>query len=158
MSIENAILELAKSINFHAETLREINKPVEIIKQESKSEIIEQESKSETIKTPKKSKKVETVILVDPAKPDSDETILSKVESRQSELFEINVIKDVNLVSDLSKTVTSEMCKTLAKEKMAAGVDRTKIKLLITEMGAESIADLTDRNLVEFYTKLEALK
>ena len=148
MSIENAILELAKSINFHAETLREINKPVEII---------EQESKSETIKTPKKSKKVETTVSVDSEKPVSDETILSKVESRQSELFEINVIKDVT-VSDLSKTITSEMCKTLAKEKMAAGVDRTKIKLLITEMGAESIADLTDRNLVEFYTKLEKIK
>jgi hypothetical protein len=148
MSIENAILELAKSINFHAETLREINKPVEII---------EQESKSETIKTPKKSKKVETIVSIDPAKPDSDETLDSKVESRQSELFEINVIKDVT-VSDLSKTITSEMCKNLAKEKMAAGVDRTKIKLLITEMGAESIADLTDRNLVEFYTKLEKIK
>jgi tetrahydromethanopterin S-methyltransferase subunit A len=145
MTIENAILELAKSINFHAETLLEINKPVEIIEQESKSEII---------KTPKKSKKVETVISVDPEKPVSDETL----ESRQTELFEIKVSKDVTLVSDLSKTITSEMCKTLAKEKMAAGVDRTKIKSLITELNAESIADLTEKNLVEFYTKLEKIK
>ena len=63
-----------------------------------------------------------------------------------------------NVVIKSADTITSEMCKNLAKEKMAAGVDRNKIKGLVTEMGAESIADLTDRNLVEFYTKLQALK
>jgi hypothetical protein len=157
MSLENAILELAKAINFHAEVVREVNQPINI-QQEAKSNDVSFEAP----KAPKKSKKADliaeivagnVVISVDPAKPDSDETVV-----RYSEPVKAEVKATVTINPNNSDAITSEMCKNLAKEKMGAGVDRTKIKGLVTEMGAESIADLTDRNLVEFYTKLQALK
>ena len=146
MYLENAILELAKSITFHAEVLREVNQPINI-QQEAKSEV-----SFEAPKAPKKSKKSEPVVSVDPAAEGEDKTVM-----RYSEPVEAKVESTVTVVKT-SDGITSEMCKNLAKEKMAAGVDRNKIKGLVTEMGAESIADLTDRNLVEFYTKLQALK
>ena len=164
MSLENAILELAKSITFHAEVLREVNQPINI-QQEAKSEV-----SFEAPKAPKKSKKSEPVVSVDPAAEGADRTVESKVEMRQGEIVNITLanppkavepheeVRVGNVVIKSADTITSEMCKNLAKEKMAAGVDRNKIKGLVTEMGAESIADLTDRNLVEFYTKLQALK
>lgn len=162
MSLENAILELAKSITFHAETLREVNKPNISFGQETKSEVL-----FETPKVPKKSKKSEPIISVDPVAYEGDKTVESKIEIRESEIVNISVVNppkaELPVISsdgssDLTKTITSEMCKNLAKEKMSAGIDRTKIKALVTEMGAESIADLTERNLVEFYTKLQDLK
>jgi len=161
MSLENAILELAKSITFHAEVLREVNQPINI-QQEAKSNDVSFEAP----KAPKKSKKVEPVVSVDPAKPGADETVIrysDPVEAKVEATVEVvasdtKVILPSGSVVKASDGITSEMCKNLAKEKMAAGVDRNKIKGLVTEMGAESIADLTDRNLVEFYTKLQALK
>jgi len=165
MSLENAILELAKAINFHAEVVREVNQPINIqLHQEPKSEV-----SFETPKAPKKSKKSDPVVPVDPAKPGSDETVIrysdpveAKVEVTLSNppkaVQPHEEVRVGDVVIKSADIITSEMCKNLAKEKMAAGVDRTKIKGLVTEMGAESIADLTDRNLVEFYTKLEALK
>jgi hypothetical protein len=164
MSLENAILELAKSITFHAEVLREVNQPINI-QQEAKSNDVSFEAP----KAPKKSKKSDSVVSVDPAKPGADETVMrysdpveAKVEvtiSNPPKAVEAHEeVKVGNVVIKSADTITSEMCKNLAKEKMGAGVDRTKIKGLVTEMGAESIADLTDRNLVEFYIKLQALK
>ena len=162
MCLENAILELAKSITFHAEALREVNQPINI-QQEAKSEVSFEARKQ------RKSKKSEVVVSFDPATPDADKTAESKVEIRQGEIVNITLtsskavepheeVKVGNVVIKSADTITSEMCKNLAKQKMAAGVDRNKIKGLVTEMGAESIADLTDRNLVEFYTKLQDLK
>ena len=162
MSLENAILELAKSITFCAEVIRGVNRP-NIIEQEVKNTDIS----FETPKVPKKSKKSESIISVDTATPEGDKNVESKIEIRESEIVNISVVNSPKVEipvissddsSDLSKTITSEMCKNLAKEKMSAGIDRTKIKNLVTEMGAESIADLTERNLVEFYTKLQDLK
>lgn len=165
MSLENAILELAKAITFHAEVVREVNQPINI-QQEAKSNDVSFEAP----KAPRKSKKSEPIVSVDLAAEGADKFVESKVEMIEGEIVNITLanppkavepheeVKVGNVVIKSADTITSEMCKNLAKEKMAAGVDRNKIKGLVTEMGAESIADLTDRNLVEFYTKLQALK
>lgn len=165
MSLENAISELAKAITLHAEVVREANRTINI-QQETKSNDVS----FETLKYPRKSKKSEPIVLVDTASESEDKTVESKMEMRQGEIVNITLanppkaaqpheeVRVGDVVIKSADTITSEMCKNLAKEKMAAGVDRTKIKGLVTEMGAESIADLTERNLVEFYTKLEALK
>lgn len=162
MSLENAILELAKSITLHAEVLREVNQPINI---QLHQEVKNNEVSFEAPKAPKKSKKSEPIVSVDPAAPE-DKTVMrysDPVEAKVEATVEVvasdtKVILPSGSVVKASDGITSEMCKNLAKEKMGAGVDRTKIKGLVTEMGAESIADLTDRNLVEFYTKLQALK
>ena len=163
MSLENAILELAKSITFHAEVLREVNQPINI-QQESKPNDVSFEAPKQ-----RKSKKSESVVSVDPATEGADKTVVRYSEPVEAKV-EVTIsnppkavepheeVKVGNVVIKSADTITSEMCKNLAKEKMAAGVDRNKIKGLVTEMGAESIADLTERNLVEFYTKLQALK
>ena len=165
MSLENAILELAKAITLHAEVAREANQSINI-RREAKSNDVS----FETLKYPKKSKKSEPIISVDTAVESEDKTFESKVGMRQCEIVNITLVnpskpvepheevKVENVVIKSADTITSEMCKNLAREKMAAGVERNKIKSLVTEMSAESIADLTDRNLVEFYTKLQDLK
>lgn len=171
MSIENAILELAKAITIHAEAIKSSGKSP-WFSPESLQQIV-QPKPDVSFDQPKqrKSKKSES-IAVDPAMPNVDKTVESKVEVRQGEIVNIEIVNppvaakpeeevkvgEVVVKPATNNTITSEMCKNLAKEKMAAGVDRTKIKNLVTEMGAESIADLTERNLVEFYTKLENLK
>lgn len=165
MSIENAILELAKAITIHAEVLREVNQPINVQQEAKVNDVSFDQPKQ------RKSKKSE-LVAVDLAMPNSDKTVESKIEVRQGEIVNIEIsnppvaakpeeevrVGEVVVKPATNNTITSEMCKNLAKEKMAAGVDRIKIKNLVTEMGAESIADLTERNLVEFYTKLENLK
>jgi hypothetical protein len=138
MSLENAILELAKSITLHAEVLREANQPINIIEQETKINDISFEASKSPKKSKKEEKKVEEVVKLPEV----------YVEEKQLDLpFETN-----------DQIITSEMCKDLAKEKMAQGVNRAEIKKLITELKGESISDLTEKNLVEFYNKLKELK
>lgn len=169
MSLENAILELAKSITFHAEVLREVNQPI-ITQQEKANDVSFDQPKQ------RKSKKSEVPLTGVNVEINSTETIKHsepisiiisnppvaakpEEEVKVGEIVVKPAVSDkVTVVPGVNNTITSEMCKNLAKEKMAAGVDRNKIKGLVTEMGAESISDLTDRNLVEFYTKLQALK
>jgi hypothetical protein len=130
MSLENAILELAKSITFHAEVLREVNQPINI-QQEAKSEV-----SFEAPKAPKKSKKSESVVSVDPAAEGADKTVVrysEPVEAKVEATVEVvasdtKVILPSGSIVKASDGITSEMCKNLAKEKMAAGVDRNKIK------------------------------
>lgn len=170
MSIENAILELAKSITFHAEVLREINQPI-ITQQEAKNNDVSFDQPKQ-----RKSKKSEVPLTGVNVEINSTETIkhsepvsiiisnpsvVTKPEEevKVGEVVVKPAVSDkVTVVPGANNTITSEMCKNLAIVKMAAGVARNKIKGLVTEMGAESIADLTERNLVEFYTKLQALK
>lgn len=149
MSIEHAILELAKAINFHAEVLSRSNEAINSNQKEVKVEI----TKAKKPKKIETEQYLETTLASLPLMPVKN---LDGFNIPAVEKPEEAVVSNVSIES--ADTITSEMCKNLAKEKMAIGVDRTKIKGLITEMGAESIADLTDRNLVEFYTKLEALK
>ncbi len=138
MSLENAILELAKAITLHAEVLRESNQSVNIIEQETKINDISFEASKSPKKSKKEEKKVEEVAK-------SPEVY---VEEKQLDLpFETN-----------DQIITSEMCKDLAKEKMAQGVNRAEIKKLITDLKGESISDLTEKNLVEFHNKLKELK
>ena len=56
--------------------------------------------------------------------------------------------------------VTNDMVKQLAKEKMAAGVDRYKIKSIITSLAGTdaSIADLDESNIEECYDKISKLQ
>ena len=158
MSIENAILELAKAIITHAEAIKFSNKSpqfsTEPVKQkvrtkpESSQQIIQ--SQPDVSLDQYKEKKLESDII-DPTILNPDKDIESKIEIRQSEI--------VNLAIDATNNIiTSEMCKNLAKEKMASGVNRTEIKNIITELGAESIADLSEKDLVEFHTKVQTLK
>lgn len=178
MSIENAILELAKAITIHAEAIKSSGKSP-WFSPESLQQIVQPDVSFDQPKQ-RKSKKSErteevvagnVVVSVDPAKEGEDKTVVRYSEPVKTE---INVtisnppvaakpeeevkVGEVVIKPAINNTITSEMCKNLAKEKMASGVDRIKIKNLVTEMGAESIADLTERNLVEFYTKLENLK
>lgn len=172
MSIENAILELAKAITIHAEAIKSSGKSP-WFSPESLQQIVQPDVSFDQPKQrkSKKSERTEEVVSVDPAKEGEDKTVVRYSEPVKTE---INVtisnppiaakpeeeirIKEVIVKPATNNTITSEICKNLAKEKMAAGVDRIKIKNLVTEMGAESIADLTEKNLVEFYTKLENLK
>jgi len=52
------------------------------------------------------------------------------------------------------------MVKQLGKEKMAAGVDRSKIKSIITSLAGPdaSIADLDESNIEECYNKISELQ
>ena len=56
--------------------------------------------------------------------------------------------------------VTNDMVKQLGKEKMAAGVDRSKIKSIITSLAGPdaSIADLDESNIEECYNKISELQ
>lgn len=53
-----------------------------------------------------------------------------------------------------SETVTAEMIKAMVAEKKA---QRTKIKALLGEFGAESVTTLSEDNYAAFYLKLQKL-
>ena len=66
---------------------------------------------------------------------------------------------NINKSKEDSK-ITNDMVKQLGKEKMAAGVDRSKIKSIITSLAGPdaSIADLDESNIEECYNKISELQ
>jgi hypothetical protein len=54
--------------------------------------------------------------------------------------------------------ITSQLVQDMARKIIAAGTPRSDIKDIITEIGADSIADLSDSGLVSFHKKLTAIQ
>jgi hypothetical protein len=65
--------------------------------------------------------------------------------------------EDDFLGEDEVEQATVASVKDLAKSKMAAGVDRAKIKELITGLGGESVSDLSDTALNKLTAELNKL-
>ena len=65
-----------------------------------------------------------------------------------------------NEKNEVKFKITNDMVKQLGKEKMAAGVDRSKIKSIITSLAGPdaSIADLDESNIEECYNKISELQ
>lgn len=65
-----------------------------------------------------------------------------------------------NEKNEVKFKVTNDMVKQLGKEKMAAGVYRSKIKSIITSLAGPdaSIADLDESNIEECYNKISELQ
>ncbi len=89
-----------------------------------------------------------------------------KVQIRVSEPTPVKVetklekeIKDAEEEGKENSKITSDMVKQLGKEKMSAGVDRSKIKSIITSLAGpySSIADLDESNIEECYNKISEL-
>ena len=63
---------------------------------------------------------------------------------------------EINPAEELME-ITLDLLKKLAKDKIKSGVPRTKIKELITEHGADSLAELDESQFDVFHEALEAL-
>ena len=167
MSLENAILELAKAMNNNAEAMRESRQPVEII--------------AETPK-PKKSKaKKEVEVTIEPApeavvipaevtekvsvgyKP-AEEIVpveeqpksIAKVEIKK----EIEEIEEIEEVAETTDTITYDDFQELAKIKMKLpNVDRNDIKKIVNDIKKDAqISDLTAEELALGYENMKLLK
>ena len=149
MSIENEIKKLRESIEGLTNAIIESNKEkVQIrvseptpIKVETKleKEIKDAEEEGKEIAKIIKERKKE-VEIKNPPKPLEYEVDNEKNEAKVK--------------------VTNDMVKQLGKEKMAAGVDRSKIKSIITSLAGPdaSIADLDESNIEECYNKISELQ
>jgi hypothetical protein len=91
--------------------------------------------------------------------------IIDRIEKPQIRVCEPTPVevetKSVGIaVAPVNFKVTNDMVKQLAKEKMAAGVDRSKIKSIITSLAGSdaSIIDLDESNLEECYNKISELQ
>jgi len=149
MSIENEIKKLRESIEGLTNAIIESNKEkVQIrvseptpIKVETKleKEIKDAEEEGKEIAKIIKERKKE-VEIKNPPKPLEYEVDNEKNEAKVK--------------------VTNDMVKQLGKDKMAAGVDRSKIKSIITSLAGPdaSIADLDESNIEECYNKISELQ
>jgi len=141
MSIENEIKKLRESIEGLTNAIIESNKEkVQIRVSEPTPVKVEPiNNLSEKDKKERKFPKVE-VEIKNPPKPLEYEVDNEKNEAKVK--------------------VTNDMVKQLGKEKMAAGVDRSKIKSIITSLAGPdaSIADLDESNIEECYNKISELQ
>lgn len=141
MSIENEIKKLRESIEGLTNAIIESKKPV-ITENRIDPEVQEISIGYKPVEkiTPveEQSKTIKKVEIKNPPKP-----------------LEYNL----NKLKEKSK-ITNDMVKQLGKEKMAAGVDRSKIKAIITSLAGPdaSIADLNESNVEECYNKISELQ
>lgn len=132
MSIENEIKKLRESIEGLTNAIIESNKEKVEIRVSEPTPVVETKLEKE-IRLEKEGKK--------------------EVEVPNAKLeYNLNKLKE-------KSKITNDMVKQLGKEKMAAGVDRSKIKSIITSLAGPnaSIADLDESNLEECYNKINEL-
>lgn len=138
MSIENEIKKLRESIEGLTNAIIESKKPV-ITENRIDPEV---QKISTGYKPAEKISPVEeqSKTIKNPPKPLEDEVDNEKKEPKLK--------------------ITNDMVKQLGKEKMAAGVDRSKIKSIITSLAGSdaSIADLDESNIEECYNKISELQ
>jgi hypothetical protein len=142
MSIENEIKKLRESIEGLTNAIIESKKPViteNRIDPEVKVKVEPTNNLSEKDKKERKFPKVEVEIKNPP------EPLEYEVDNKKNEA---------------KVKITNDMVKQLGKEKMAAGVDRSKIKAIITSLAGPdaSIADLNESNVEECYNKISELQ
>jgi len=143
MSIENEIKKLRESIEGLTNAIIESKKPIiteNRIDPEVQEISIGYKPAEKIAPVEEQSKTVEKVEIKNPPKPLEYEVDNEKNEAKVK--------------------VTNDMVKQLGKEKMAAGVDRSKIKSIITSLAGPdaSIADLDESNLEECYNKISELQ
>lgn len=143
MSIENEIKKLRESIEGLTNAIIESKKPViteNRIDPEVQEISIGYKPAEKITFVEEQSKTIEKVEIKNPPKP---------LE------YEVN-----NEKNEVKVKVTNDMVKQLGKEKMAAGVDRSKIKSIITSLAGPdaSIADLDESNIEECYNKISELQ
>jgi hypothetical protein len=166
MSIENEIKKLRESIDWLTNAIIESKKPIitenridtEVQKISIGYKPVEKvtpiEEQSKTIK--KVEIKVESTNNL--SEKDKKERKFPKVEIQNPpKPLEYEIDNEKN---EVKVKVTYDMVKQLGKEKMSAGVDRSKIKSIITSLaGADaSIADLDEFNIEECYNKISELQ
>ena len=143
MSIENEIKKLRESIEGLTNAIIESKKLViteNRIDPEVQEISIEYKPAEKIAPVEEQSKTIEKVEIKNPPKP---------LE------YEVDNEKD-----EVKFKITNDMVKQLGKEKMAAGVDRSKIKSIITSLAGPdaSIADLDESNIEECYNKISELQ
>jgi hypothetical protein len=139
MSIENEIKKLRESIEGLTNAIIESKKPV----------ITENRIDPEVQEISIEYKPAEKIAPVE-----EQSKIIKEVEIPNAKLqYNINKSKE-------DSKVTNDMVKQLGKDKMAAGVDRSKIKSIITSLAGPdaSIADLDESNIEECYNKISELQ
>tara|TARA_R110002012_G_scaffold215674_2_gene386691 strand:+ start:2875 stop:3360 length:486 start_codon:yes stop_codon:yes gene_type:complete len=159
MSIENEIKKLRESIEGLTNAITESNKEkVEIrvseptpikVRTKLEKEIKDAEEEGKEIAKIIKERKKE-VQIKNPPKPLEYEVQIKNPPKPLE--YNLNKLKE-------KSKITNDMVKQLGKEKMAAGVDRSKIKSIITSLAGPnaSIADLDESNLKECYNKINEL-
>jgi len=143
MSIENEIKKLRESIEGLTNAIIESKKPViteNRIDPEVQEISIGYKPAEKIAPVEEQSKTIKKVEIKNPPKPLEYEVDNEKNEAKVK--------------------VTNDMVKQLGKEKMAAGVDRSKIKSIITSLAGPdaSIADLDESNIEECYNKISELQ
>ena len=143
MSIENEIKKLRESIEGLTNAIIESKKPViteNRIDPEVQEISIGYKPVEKIAPVEEQSKTIEKVEIKNPPKPLEYEVDNEKNEAKVK--------------------ITNDMVKQLGKEKMAAGVDRSKIKSIITSLAGPdaSIADLDESNIEECYNKISELQ
>jgi hypothetical protein len=143
MSIENEIKKLRESIDWLTNAIIESKKPV--ITEDRIDNEVQKISISREIQQQLKNHALADTINFKKTKLEKE----IKVES----------IDNINKSKEDSK-ITNDIVKQLGKEKMAAGVDRSKIKSIITSLAGPdaSIADLDESNIEECYNKISELQ
>lgn len=138
MSIENEIKKLRESIEGLTNAIIESKKPV----------ITENRIDPEVQKISTGYKPAEKITPVE----EQSKTIKNPPKPLEDEVD--------NEKNQAKVKVTNDMVKQLGKEKMAAGVDRSKIKSIITNIAGPdaSIADLDESNIEECYNKISELQ
>ena len=143
MSIENEIKKLRESIEGLTNAIIESKKPViteNRIDPEVQEISIGYKPAEKIAPVEEQSKTIKKVEIKNPPKPLEYEVDNEKNEAKVK--------------------VTNDMVKQLGKDKMAAGVDRSKIKSIITSLAGPdaSIADLDESNIEECYNKISELQ
>ena len=145
MSIENEIKKLRESIEGLTNAIIESNKEKVQIRVSEPTPV-----------------KVETKLEKEIKDAEEEGKEIAKIIEERKKEVEIPNAKlqyNINKSKEDSK-VTNDMVKQLGKEKMAAGVDRSKIKSIITSLAGPdaSIADLDEYNIEECYNKISELQ
>jgi len=145
MSIENEIKKLRESIEGLTNAIIESNKEKVQIRVSEPTPV-----------------KVETKLEKEIKDAEEEGKEIAKIIEERKKEVEIPNAKlqyNINKSKEDSK-VTNDMVKQLGKEKMAAGVDRSKIKSIITSLAGPdaSIADLDESNIEECYNKISELQ
>ena len=145
MSIENEIKKLRESIEGLTNAIIESNKEkVQIRVSEPTTVKVETKLEKEIKDAEEEGKEIAKII---------------EERKKEVEIPNAKLQYNINKSKEDSK-VTNDMVKQLGKEKMAAGVDRSKIKSIITSLAGPdaSIADLDESNIEECYNKISELQ
>jgi hypothetical protein len=164
MSIENEIKKLRESIEGLTNAIIESNEKKDLSPEDLKKYLKKQLPQLRVSEpTPVK---VETKLEKEIREAEEEgKEIVKIIKERQKEVEIKNSPKPLEHEVDNEKNeakvkVTNDMVKQLGKEKMVAGVDRSKIKSIITSLAGPdaSIADLDESNIEECYNKISELQ